>query len=235
MPMPKAPPSATHESAELGFTLLELLISLSLTALITLLLFGALHLGGKSWESADRHVERVDEMRLVAGFIRRNLSQMQPVWFRSDKGKALLFGGDEQTLEWVSPTSEHLGLGGLMLLRLSRDAEGRQLILTRWLYHPEVLAGGDGIPRWRPLRGAGSDGDQKQYREVFGRHLLLSRLAGLELAYFGSKEADQEPRWHAQWEHGFTLPRLVRIRLLLDDGRWPDIVIRVVDVDRLHL
>lgn len=230
-------PSRIYESIQQGFTLLELLISLSLTALITLLLFGGLQLGGKSWESADSHVEHVDEVRLVEEFLRTSLLQMQPVWFTFEEGRMPLFGGDAQMLEWVSPASEHLGLGGLMLLRLSMDETvgKKQLVMTRWLYHPEVLAGGD-IPEWQPMMDVSDSGsNQELYPEIFGRHPLLLDIEGMELAYYGTKDPDEEPQWHEEWEYSRTLPELVRLRLLINDQWWPDMVVKLVGISRVRL
>lgn len=122
-----------------------------------------------------------------------------------------------------------------MLLRLSLGGRvgNRQLVLTRWLYHPEVLAGNGGTPSWQPLVEAGDGLDR--YREIFGRHILLSRVERFELAYYGSKDPGEEPGWHEDWKYAPHLPRLVRIRLLVDSESWPDMVVKLVGADRLRL
>lgn len=219
-----------------GFTLLELLISLVLISLIVTMLFGGLRLGSQGWERSDEHVERTDNIRLVREFIRRSLAQVRPVWYGDGKQKEILFQGDTEILEWVTPMSEHVGPGGLMLVRLSVTELDRkkQLVMTRWLYHPEILEGNSAVPAWEPLKEVGGS-EKASAKGVFGKHTLIGDVETFEFSYFGRAQPGEEPDWHTEWEHPAKLPELVRMRLLGESEWWPDLVVSLVQAGRRHL
>lgn len=216
-----------------GFTLIELLIALAMIALITLLMFSGLSLGSRAWEGVDAAGERVGRVRLAHGFLARTLAQARPGVTFVDGGAVNVFAGDAERLELAAPLSEYVGLPGIYILRLT--LEGRRddmsLVLTRWLMHPEVLAGMDDVPAWEPLledAGMALDGvavGTDLADGAFGRTLLLEDVNELEIAYFGLAEGEDEPDWHDEWIEQPRLPLLVRIRLTTLDQAWPDLIV----------
>lgn len=177
-----------------GFTLVELLIALVLIAVITVLLFGALRLGTRTWEGVDRVTERVADMRSTLNLIESLLRQSREATATVEVVPVRVFAGKADALEWVAPLSEQVGTPGLYLLRLTLEGGGEypRLVLTRWLLHPDVLAGGEGFPAWEPLKeGEGAaaevgDLDQDAASGVYGRTLLLPAVERFELSYFGT-------------------------------------------------
>ncbi len=221
-------PAAGH-----GFTLIELLIALAMIALITLLMFSGLRLGSRAWEGVDAAGERVGRVRLAHGFLARTLAQARPAVTFVDGGAVNVFAGDAQRLELAAPLSEYVGLPGIYVLRLTLEGRGDDLslVLTRWLMHPEVLAGMDDVPAWEPLlEDAGMALDSVPVGTdladgAFGRTLLLEDVNELEIAYFGLAEGEDEPDWHEEWTEQPRLPLLVRIRLTTLDQAWPDLIV----------
>ncbi len=210
-----------------GFTLIELLIALALVALLITLMFGGLRLGGRSWESGDRKAEQVVEMRMVWRFLNDQLSQTVPVVYDAGEGEALLIAGREDAMEFVAPMPEHLGIGGYYILRLQKA--GGRLVLSRWLFNPEVMEGGQGIPPWESLADGGrpAEGeDDGENRAYYSRSDLVDRLKGVEIDYFGAGEGETEPDWKEKWEEK-ELPLLVRIRIKTEARDWPEMVFRV--------
>ena len=136
-----------------GFTLIELIIALALVALITVLLFSGLRLGSRAWDGVDTVAERNAELRSARGFLDRTLSQARDLVLRYDAQDHQVFAGDATSLEFVAPLSEHVGIPGLYVLRLGLEGDGKDLnlVLTRWLLHPDVLSGGADAPEWQPL------------------------------------------------------------------------------------
>lgn len=218
--------------AAAGFTLVELLIALSMISLITLLLFSGLRLGLDTWERVDASVERLAEQRAVYAFLARTLNQMRPETLMLDAEPHAIFAGDAQRLEFVAPLSRHLGPPGLYLLRLSLEPtdQGATLVLTHWLLHPETLAGGAGHPAWTPLADAEVGGldllDDSQSAGVFGRTPLLDNAEGFAIRYFGVREGDTEPGWFEDWLDQPAPPQLIRLRL--DNAGWPDLEVALV-------
>src|SRR5436853_188714 len=61
-----------------GFTLLELLIALSLMALVAGVLFGALQLSARSWDAGEERSDRAGQMRLAQELLRTELGGAFP-------------------------------------------------------------------------------------------------------------------------------------------------------------
>lgn len=190
---PRCPRPPTRPGAP-GFTLVELLIALAMVALITLLLFSGLRLGSRSWEAVDASAERTGAVRLATEFLGRTLSQMRPVALVFDGETVPVFAGDQERLELAAPLSEHVGVPGLYILRLGLEGTGERqdLVLTRWLVHPEILEGKDDIPAWEPLGEdsqmslSGLRADADAAGGAFGRTLLLEDVQEIRIAYYGT-------------------------------------------------
>lgn len=219
-----------------GFTLVEMLIALSLVGLIVLLLFSGLRLGSRSWEGVEAAAERTAELRVVRNFLERALLQARSTRVTFDAEQRLVFAGDAEGLELVAPLAEQIGVPGLYLLRLSLEEGGEhpRLVLTRWLLHPEVLEGTAEIPQWRPLAEGGGGAplgadDRDLAAGVFGSTLLLEEVGELAISYFGRKDGADEPEWTDEWIDQPTLPAAVRMRLTTPRQSWPDLLVRLAD------
>jgi general secretion pathway protein J len=219
-----------------GFTLVELIIALALIGLITLLLFSGLKLGSSVWEGVQTLGERVGGPRLTLGFLTRTLAQARPAQVVFDGEKRLVFDGDQENLEFVAPLSEHVGTPGLYVLRLTlEEGKSNRLVLTRWLLHPDVLAGLGDIPEWEPLTSGahalvGVDLEEDRAAGAFGSTLLLDAVEELEIGYFGIAQGEQEPGWHEEWLPGSGMPEAVRIHLTTRGQGWPDMLVRLPQV-----
>ena len=99
-----------------GFTLVELLIAIALTGLILVILFSGFRIASRSWDAVELRSARNAELRLVRGFIQRSLRQLRGVSYDSPDGSRQLFSGERQAVEFVTPMTGYLGLGGLYIL-----------------------------------------------------------------------------------------------------------------------
>lgn len=98
-------PDSCFEDGPKGFTLLELIISLTIMAVIVVIVFGAFRIGIKAWEKGERDIEKHQRYRIVLELINR---QMASIMFkkvkRSDK-EELLLKGDMKSFEFASRVS----------------------------------------------------------------------------------------------------------------------------------
>jgi general secretion pathway protein J len=116
------------------------------------------------------------------------------------------------------------------------EDEGR-LVIERWLLHPDVLEGSGDIPEWVPFDGGGGisaagDLEEDLAAGAYGRTLLLDGVEELEIAYFGILEGEQDPDWNQDWLEQSRLPIAVRIHLTTTEQTWPDMLIRLPQIDQ---
>ncbi len=101
-----------------GFTLIEIIIAMTLLSLILVLLFSTIFTANKSWQSTERKISHNDETRIVAQFIQRQITQMTPLlWFDNNKRK-LLFSGTNNEISFTITLPAHRGGGGVQLVTL---------------------------------------------------------------------------------------------------------------------
>lgn len=241
---PKAPPvfgspaigcrasSSPRRVTQQGFTLMELLISLTLVALLLTLLFSGLRLANRSWDAADARNGQAVEMRMVWRFIDQQISEAVPVTRITPEGSELIFSGRSDGFEFVSPMPAHLGVGGYYIQRIEAlgSRNGSRLVFTRWLYNPQVMEGEGGVPPWEPMREGGTSGGLPEMpgelRSFFTQSDLIDHLDRMDVEYFGSEEVDSPPQWTQKWESE-QMPQLVRILLRAGGRDWPAMVFRV--------
>jgi general secretion pathway protein J len=226
-------PVLSHRAGSAGFTLIELLIALAMVGLITLLLFSALRMGSRAWDSVDLVAERIGALRLTRDFLQQALSQARNVSLFIDGAPVWVFAGDGERIEFAAPLAERVGVPGLYILRLTLEDDGdsNDLILTRWLIHPEVLEGMDKVPAWKPLmetagpRTSSMPLDRDAAAGAYGRTRLLEGVEVFEIRYFGIPNGETEPDWYEEWVNQTTLPWLVRVRLMTKGQSWPDLIV----------
>ena len=185
-----------------GFTLLELVVAITLMGLVLVVLYSGLRLGLNSWDSGEARAEATNRLRLVEEFLRRQLAQSLTVYRTDDQQeRSVVFAGQANTIEFVAPMLAQLGQGGLYRVRIEAG-DGRL-----WI-------------RWRPYLPA--DPNAGEERET----VLLEEVSGVEWAYFGSeRDDDPQPQWRSAWTSPARRPLLVRLNLTLHGESWPDLVV----------
>ena len=199
----------TPPAREGGFTLLELLVAITLLGLLMLALFGGLRLGTRAWETSETRVDDAAGLVAVQGFVRSRLQQVHPFGrIRRDGDWTPIFRGEPDRVRFVTRMPLHLG-GGLhvVTLTVAENQDGRHLA-ARWRPH------GKGAPRGeRGMRG----------------RLLTSGIEAVDFAYFGQADRGGAPGWWETWQEIEDLPELVRVRVRFaaaDDRVWPDLIVR---------
>ena len=194
-----------------GFTLLELLIAMSLLGFILALLFGGMRLGARSWDAGEMRAENSTHLALLQGFLRRELNQVTPFRWKKKIDMNLAFIGQPDNVKLVAPIAVRLGTGGLFLisLELVQENDVGQLVMKR------------AIP----------DADSVDFTalEKVEKIVLADHVEELSFAYFGAETKDAEPQWRDQWGNRDSqqrLPYLIRVRVKFSNGRvWPDLVV----------
>lgn len=90
-----------------GFTLIELVVSLTVLGLILLMIFGTFRLGLSSWERGDVRKEQLQKVRMISQLITQQVKSLVPYKIKSKKaeGDYLAFQGKAHSLRFVSALS----------------------------------------------------------------------------------------------------------------------------------
>jgi general secretion pathway protein J len=195
-----------------GFTLLELLVSMTLLALVLGLLFGGLRTGTRVWEESARRGDDLARLQAVHGFLRRQLGELQPLAQRQrNLAPRSTFSGAREEVSFTGFLPAHFGFAGFQVIGLGvvEDDDGRHLGVWWYPFDPD----GEPPPRL----------PEEQ------RTLLIEDVDEVEFAYYGAPGRRAEPQWNDLWEDMEHPPRLVRLRVAFADGdprTWPELVVR---------
>jgi general secretion pathway protein J len=115
---------------EAGFTLLELLIAITILSLILVALSTGVHFAGSAWRKQEEQIGRQGDINAVQAVLRQLLAS----------GKD--FQGGSQGLKFVGQMPAALARGGLFDIELSES--GETLLLSWW---PHFKGAADSLPR----------------------------------------------------------------------------------------
>ena len=202
MPLPRCP--------QKGFTLIELVIAMTLMSLILTILFGGLRLAGRSWDAGTARADKSNEMRLVETLVTRTVRQLYPIVWQDATGSRLSFAGGANAVMFTAPLPARSGIAGIYLisLELKRDGKRQELLMRRQIYRP----------------------DMRELSEKAETTVLLEDITHAGFSYFGSQGPQDAPQWTESWEgaSAMALPQLIRLSLATDQP-WPDIVAPVMN------
>ena len=207
--------SRNSAASRAGFTLLEMLVAVTLLALITALLTGSLRFGARVWETGEQAGEdsRVAAVqRLIFQWL-QEAEQMRMPGADRDPLRGT-FEGHPAALRFLG-VQHGIGLpGGFYLgdLYLREGEDGRSALVLR---HRPVRPVAEGLMEIIPETG----GEER---------VFLENVAHIDFAYFGRENVTLAPAWLEDWSGRLDLPLMVRVRLRFAEGdrrQWPDLIV----------
>ena len=117
--------TAAHHG-EGGFTLMEVLVAMTLLALLMVALSGSIAFVGRSWDKGWRTSESSAALSRVEGTVRQLIERSFPVSARRDKKDEFLFDGTADSLRLVAYSAPG-GVGGSLYVQeiVATGAGGR--------------------------------------------------------------------------------------------------------------
>lgn len=203
-----------REHHRAGFTLLEILVALTLFGLIAVAVAGGIRFGARVWETGRQTAEASGEVHQAQSFVRQLLSGA--ILIPEDEGseEALpSFLGEESRLLFSAAWLTSFDRAGIYQFEIALSPAGE--------------GGQDMVVRWRGLQAAqqGADfGESEQSRT------LLSSVERMGISYFGVVGEEKEPAWHARWEDTGRLPQMVALKFAPSppaQTAWPELVVKV--------
>ena len=193
-----------------GFTLVELLLSITLMSILLGLTYSGLRAATRSSQRGELLLAAGGELRASHQFIRRQLNQMLPLSFaETDDMQPLriVFQGDAKHIQFVAPMPGYLGSGGPQV----------QLI--------EVVSGdnGESIVQFSHALLQGYTEDRLHDRDPV---ILLEGVSSAGFEFLGKDEEGELTGWTTSWDMEDMLPVVVRLDLEFSEGlnlRWPDL------------
>jgi len=164
-----------------GFTLVELLVAISILGLLMTAAFGAVRLGSRSLEESVRRADRTEELRSSADFLRRQFAQLVPLSRTEGRVREIAFAGTPDSARFVSTAPD--GLAGVGLLDLTLRIDDSDESTSIWLEMSPYIPGDTALPETQPAR----------------RSLLLRDLSDASLHYFGAWSSNEPLAWHDHW------------------------------------
>jgi general secretion pathway protein J len=188
-----------------GFTLLELLLAVSLLSMITASIMGGIHLGRRSWETS-RASDALDEgesaVRVTTGLLSKAFLAA-PDQTQSLQGPPPVFVGSAGGCRFIALSEGGAQWGGLILTEIGVEngPDGPALAVWTKVYRPQ-----EGL-------GAGRAGMKKT--------IVADGLSAIRFAYYGAPEEApgqaqlRAPAWSEAWRSATNLPALVSVRIVL--------------------
>lgn len=208
------PQSASHR----GFTLIEVLVVMSLLAMIMLAMSSALRTMAQTESRVDERLQRNDQMRVVNGFLRQTLGRVATVKVNdltSPSGRRILFAADGSSISWVGIMPARHGAGGRYYFRLNSEKTPTGSALT--LRYMPWTAQTD-FPEWSQSES----------------HTLVRNISGFKVEADGLPQDIQSmpAGWPRGWQSGWTvadaLPQRLRLTWADPQGLWPALVVSVL-------
>lgn len=202
-----------HSIGSNGFTIVELLVAITLVGVIMTLVFSSIWTARRSWDAVVGKIDNTDSMRLVQGFLRRSLAQSRTVFIQHEDGQRVVFQGDSTWLQFVAPApvqqQDKAGLYLYTLRFVASDAGKEQLQLAYQNYTADIVA--------------------LENNETEEAIVLIGDVKEAEITYFGREAEDGIVRWQTYWDRKGDLPELVRVRITIGDegDEWPEMVIPI--------
>ncbi|TFY88060.1 prepilin-type N-terminal cleavage/methylation domain-containing protein [Pseudomonas nabeulensis] len=172
-----------------GFTLLEIMIVLSLLGVLLTLVGGALLGANRAVQKAQRYTDSLDEIRAAQQFLRTAISEALPLDVTEDDSQTDgFFVGSAQRLQFVATLPGVLG-GGIQRFTLQLVGRDVQVAFAQFESAAQVS-----VPASRAEP-----------------QVLLRHVEDLQLSYRGTSPKGQATGWISAWPWTKRLPSAVRI------------------------
>ena len=201
-------------SRQAGFTLVEMVVAMTILGTMLLLLYSGLSFALRSWDASDVNGRRTVDRRIGENFLRREVSELFPMRWKDPVTLKVAFEGDAKHVRFVSARPAGVAMGGLSLVSVeveddARNRRERHLVMRRAMPDDEARD-------FAPL-------DKSEPT------ILIADVESVDFAYFGAENDFAEPRWADAWKYPSRVPQMIRLRVKTSEGAvLPDMVMKTM-------
>lgn len=201
-----------------GFTLVEILVAMSLLAVVMAATLSAMRTMAQTEVRVDERLQRLDQMRVVNGFLRATLGRVESNLHPSVQSpgeRHLHFLADAKSISWVGIMPARYGAGGRYFFHLSVQDSGSEASLVLqykpWASQPE-------FPDWADSEA-----------QILVRNVLNFQVEaeGLPLD-LQTVLATWPMGWNLGWSEKAALPQRLRLSWADPIGTWAPLVVAVM-------
>jgi general secretion pathway protein J len=171
-------------SDKCGFTLLEILLAMTIMSFITLIVGSVFRLGINAWEKGETETEETQKLRILSGLISQQIKSAYPYTMMLDDDKMVVFEGEEDSLTFVTSMA-------------GSPYPGFKWV--RYHYDNGSLYYNEGMLPDKEFHDRLSDDEEIFYQDI----------GEVTFSYFSS--VDEE--WLDSWEMGLNFPDAVRVEI----------------------
>ena len=194
----------TQNGSRAGFTLVEVMLALTIFALMTVVLYGAFSLGHSAVEKTQKSFEKNQKLRAVDEIVGSYIRSAYP-YRATPQGAPILFAGEGSELTFVSSFSLAMGGRGMAKVRLFWEGDENRPGLLR--LEEEI-----------PVRVL-SEEDGEPHEGINNGLVIREGVKGLRITYL-DPQSDEE-KWEEGWDakERNMLPRAIRLNYFTEEGR----------------
>ncbi|MGC2061615.1 MAG: prepilin-type N-terminal cleavage/methylation domain-containing protein [Thermodesulfovibrionales bacterium] len=191
--------AGTYCCSNKGFTLLELLISFSIIALIVLIIAGAMRLAYHSVESGEKRADFLERFRGSISLINAQVQSQVPLTYTDNAEKKFYFVGERELLTLSTNYSIWGSEKGYSIVtyKVETDNIGKKKITAT---------------------------EQTIGIESLRQTLLLTGFDEISFEYFYKGPTDEKGSWTDRWTEKTSVPDKILLHLVLDKKNFSMII-----------
>jgi general secretion pathway protein J len=175
-----------RSGSKMGFTLLELILSMTILSMVALIIGSGFRLGLQAWEKGETEVRSSQRLRSLPGLISQDLKSAFPYKMEIEKKKIIVFeGGNNFVL--LATTLSDPSEGGFRWVKYLYDSDTRSLI-----FNEGILPDKDFIEK------------TSEEGEIVDRD-----IGEISFEYFSLEEEE----WTESWDFGEELPFAIKVNM----------------------
>lgn len=189
-----------------GFTLVEMLLAMTLMSMLLALAYGGLRASTRATEKGQQILEDSSRIRMAHQFVRKQINQLMPLAFdqNEDGSERVVFLGNSRSIRYVAPMPGYLGWGGPQVQELyfEEGEEGLELVLSHTLLQ----------------------GFDEQYLFEAEPIFLLGDVQDARFSFLGRDENGELTSWAPSWDQVDVLPAAISLEVEFNEDiyiQWP--------------
>ena len=202
------PPRPFSLPSERGFTLLELLLSITILSLVLVMIYGTLSIGSRAWEKGERDISKIQRMRVIMDLLSREIKSAFPYEVTPSEldvhKKFYAFEGKKDSISFVSAVPLKGGRGRLSWLSFWVESDEGLVVVERDALRTDIF---------------------KERNSIDENELVVldPRITRMRFEYYklksGKEEGEGEGMWEEHWdaEKEGMLPRAVKVELTFEE------------------